>query len=43
MLLAQVEFILQNEQKPEDYNPEGDMIADLKPTKVLLIIGPSSQ
>lgn len=33
--MAQVEYILKNEQKPEDYNPPGDMITDLKPTKVM--------
>ncbi|KAI9493070.1 exocyst complex component Sec10-like protein [Zychaea mexicana] len=33
VLLAQVQYILQHEQTPEDYNPAGDMIADLKPTK----------
>lgn len=33
VLLAQVEYILTNEQKPEDYNPPGDMITDLKPTQ----------
>ncbi|KAI7880646.1 hypothetical protein K492DRAFT_237159 [Lichtheimia hyalospora FSU 10163] len=33
VLLAQVEYILVHEQKPEDYNPRGDVLTDLKPTK----------
>jgi recyclin-1 len=40
VLLSQVEFILVNEQKREDYNPPRDAMPDLKPTKVsqLLVI-----
>lgn len=34
MLLSQVEYILTHEQRPEDYNPENECLADLKPTKV---------
>lgn len=34
--MAQVEYILVHEQKPEDYNPVGDVLTDLKPTKVIV-------
>ncbi|CDS13111.1 hypothetical protein LRAMOSA05294 [Lichtheimia ramosa] len=33
VLLSQVEYILAHEQRPEDYNPENECLADLKPTK----------
>ncbi|KAI8086885.1 exocyst complex component Sec10-like protein [Gilbertella persicaria] len=33
VLLSQVEFILVNEQKKEDYNPPAGSMPDLKPTK----------
>ncbi|KAI8145080.1 exocyst complex component Sec10-like protein [Fennellomyces sp. T-0311] len=33
VLLSQAQYILTNEQKPEDYNPPGDTMVDLKPTK----------
>lgn len=33
VLLAQVEFILVNEQTRNDYNPPADTMPDLKPTK----------
>ncbi|KAG2223931.1 hypothetical protein INT45_009383 [Circinella minor] len=33
VLLAQVQYILTHEQKPEDYNPPENVVCDLKPTK----------
>ncbi|KAF7726758.1 F-box protein: endocytic membrane traffic, recycling ReCYcling 1 [Apophysomyces ossiformis] len=32
VLLSQVELILSTKQRPEDYNPQRDVIVDLKPT-----------